>query len=292
MLSTAEMLGVFDEFVEAEFRADVAERTELHGPNAPASLLARTDAQRRFDALRKIFLTAATPADERHRQPLVNIIVDVNTWETLLARHRLIPLPDDLPLVDLAGRRCETDTGIPVPTEAVLQAAMFGHVRRVVVDRDGVVIDMGRRRRLFTGAARAAAMLMAMHCSRWGCTVGAAHAHVDHLREWSRDHGRTDQDNADVDCSGHNRHKHRSGSTARRDPAGRVIHYRADGTPMLPVGCRPVPEPEPDPWELFRQGLGPDPLAHMPPGRIPEHLVPEPSPERLVPEAGHVTSTD
>ena len=50
-LDAAEMLGIFERFVEDEFRADVAARTELHGPDAPASLLPRTDAQRRFDAL-------------------------------------------------------------------------------------------------------------------------------------------------------------------------------------------------------------------------------------------------
>ena len=38
------MLGIFERFVEEEFRADVAARTELYGPDAPASLLPRTDA--------------------------------------------------------------------------------------------------------------------------------------------------------------------------------------------------------------------------------------------------------
>lgn len=276
VLSTAEMLGVFDRFVEAEFQIDVAARTELHGPDAPASLLPRTDAQRRFDALVKIFRTAAAmPADARRPEPVVNIVCDLHTWETLLARHRLIPFPDDLPLTHLADRRCETDTGVPVPTEAVLQAALLGHVRRVIVDRDGVVIDMGRRRRLFTGSARVAATLMATTCSRWGCTIGSANSQVDHLREWSRHGGPTDQTNADVDCSSHNRHKHRSGSTAKRDPAGHVIHYRADGTPMTPVGYRPIPEPEPDPWVLFRQGLGPDPYADLPQPRLPQPRLPE-----------------
>ncbi len=102
-LDAAEMLGIFERFVEDEFRADVAARTELHGPDAPASLLPRTDAQRRFDALMKIFRTAASmPAGARAPEPVVNIVCDIETFETLLARHRLIPFPDDLPLTDLA----------------------------------------------------------------------------------------------------------------------------------------------------------------------------------------------
>ena len=75
-LDAAEMLGIFERFVEDEFRIDVAARTELHGPDAPASLLPRTDAQRRFDALATIFRTAASmPAGARAPKPVVNIAV-------------------------------------------------------------------------------------------------------------------------------------------------------------------------------------------------------------------------
>ncbi len=125
-LEAAEMLGIFERFVEDEFRIDVAARTELHGPDAPASLLPRTDAQRRFDALATIFRTAASmPAGARAPEPVVNLLCDIETFETLLARHRLIPFPDDLPLTDLARSRCETDSGIVVPPEHMLQAALL-----------------------------------------------------------------------------------------------------------------------------------------------------------------------
>ena len=66
---------MFDHFVEAEFHADVVQRSELHGENAPASLLPRTDAQRRFDALVKIFERAASmPADTVGPQLVFNIV--------------------------------------------------------------------------------------------------------------------------------------------------------------------------------------------------------------------------
>ena len=58
------MKKIFDHFVEAEFQTDVAQRTELHGDNAPTSLLPVPTRQRRFDALAKIFERAASiPAD-------------------------------------------------------------------------------------------------------------------------------------------------------------------------------------------------------------------------------------
>jgi hypothetical protein len=260
-MATAEMLGILERFVQDEFRKDVAARTDLHGPDAPASLLPRTDAQRRFDAVHEIFRRAAsTPAGARAPEPVVNILVDQHTQEILLARHRLIPFPDDISAPDLDRLRCETDSGIPVPPEAVFQAMMQGHVRRVVVDDDGVVIDMGRKRRLFTGAARTAVKLMEHHCGHLGCTVSSSHADIDHMDEWDRDDGRTDVDNGRPRCNGHNREKTRLGLVDRRIRGGRIVTYRRDGTAMLPVGCRApddVDDEPPDGLAMLARALRP-----------------------------------
>ena len=142
-LATAEMIAIFTAELERQFRADVAERTHLHGPDAPASLRARTDAQRRFDALQLIFRKAVTaPADGRLPAPLVNIIVDQRTHEEALARHGFVPFPDDLADVDFSKRRCGTDTGINLLPDDVVRAVLHGHVRRVVMNSAGVVIEM------------------------------------------------------------------------------------------------------------------------------------------------------
>jgi hypothetical protein len=277
-LVTATLLGIFEQFCEAEFRADVTERTRLHGPDAPPSLLPRTAAQRRFDALATIFTTAAsTPAGAQAPEPVVSVLVDQWTWEQALAEHRLIALTGDtaIAIPDLSGLRSETDNGITIPPDHVLQAAMLGHIRGAVLDRDGVTINLGRTRRLFTGSARTAAKLLATHCGRIGCTVSARHAQIDHVTEYA-DGGRTDQDNSNPECGGHNRNKHRLRISARRDPTGKWVHYRTNGTPITPVGQRPIPDPPPDPWHLYRRGLGPDPLAHMPPPRTPPSRQPEP----------------
>ena len=204
----------------------------------------RTHAQRRFDALQEIFRRAAsTPAGARAPQPVVNIIVDQPNLEVLLARHSLIPFPDYPAPADLEHIRCETGGGIPVPPDAVFQATMQGYVRRIVVDRDGVVIDMSRKRRLFTGAARIAVKLMA---SQPGCTVGSRHAHVDHMHERDRDHGRTDVENGRPRCSSHGPTKTRLGLVDKRTRDGRIITYRRNGSAMLPVGCRPPDDDDPD----------------------------------------------
>ena len=234
----AELEAIFHLALEREFRTDVAERTRIHGSDAPASLLSRTDGQRRFDAMTSIFRRSVSVAQgAKPPSPLVNVIVDQRSFEEGLARHGLIPEPVDLADLDLSRRRCETASGVPVVPDVAVRAALQGHVRRVVFDSAGVVIELGRKRRLFTGAAREAAQLMATHCDFPGCDVPAAHTDIDHLAEWDRDHGRTDPDNAGLGCNSHNRAKHRRYS-AERHANGQVIYSRRDGTGMLPVGRR------------------------------------------------------
>ena len=235
----AELQAIFNNAVEAEFRADVAERTRLHGADAPASMLPRTDAQRRFDALASIFRrSVAVPADATTPPPLVNVVVDQRTLEEALARRGLIPEPDDLADLDLSQRRCETSAGTPLTPDAVAQAALRGHIRRVVFNSAGVIINMGRKRRLFTGAARDAARLMSTRCDQPGCDIAGEHTQIDHLAEWDRHHGATDLDNAGLGCDRHNPGKHRRKFTAKRAHNGQVVYSRPDGTPMLPVGRR------------------------------------------------------
>ena len=112
--------------------------------------------------------------------------------------HFYGPDPVDLADIDFSLRRSETSTGIALLPEAVLRAALGGYVRRIVVDSAGVVINMGRRQRLFTGAAREAAKLMAHRCDFRGCDIPVTFAEVDHIDEWQQDNGTTDQNNASV----------------------------------------------------------------------------------------------
>ena len=245
-IATAEMVAIFNAAVEREFQTDVAVRTRLHGPDAPASSLPRTDAQRRYDALRSIFQKSVTaPANGRTPTPLVNILVDQRTHEEGLAAHGLIPFPHDLADLDLSQRRCETDTGIVLVPDDIVRASLLGHVRRVVMNSAGVVIEMGRRQRLFTGASRDAAKLMATNCNHPGCGVAATFAQVDHLVEWGDD-GATDPENSSIACHRHNVTKH-THYRVKRTEHGYVIYHRRDGTPMLAAGRRhPDQLPETD----------------------------------------------
>jgi hypothetical protein len=238
-VTAAEMIAILNAFTQAEFDKDQAARLAEFGADAVGQPFVRTGAQRRFDAVTEIFRRAANAPDGSGRRTnvTVNIVVDERTNTEALVAHGLAPTSalEDVADPGPAGRRCETSAGTPVHPDDVLAATIYGHIRRVVLDSAGVVTNMGRRRRLFTGAAREAAQLSARRCSRRGCTVPAELCDIDHVHEHAKG-GATDTINGDPECNGHNRQKNRGYSTIRDPRTGRVVHYRPDGTPMKPAG--------------------------------------------------------
>ena len=106
-------------------------------------------------------------------------------------------------------------------------------MRRIVIDGAGRVVDVGRRRRLFTRAAREAALLQAVldgtdgRCLWPGCGR-RRRCQIDHVEEWRND-GATDLLNAALLCGRHNRFKS-NGYCIVRDDDGRWHMYRPDGT--------------------------------------------------------------
>jgi hypothetical protein len=193
-----------------------------------------------------IFRTAASAADAgiAPRVPgsmtTVNIVVDQASFEQQLSRLGWLS-PDDInaAATDLAERHCDTDTGIAIHPIDAVHAAVAGRIRRLVVDPTGVIINQGRKQRLFTGPIRDAIHTLTTHCGHPGCTVPSRHCQIDHLHEWGHG-GRTNSDNADIDCGPHNRLKHR-GYTITRHTRG-VRWVRPDGTSITAIGQRPQPE--------------------------------------------------
>jgi len=230
----AALKEIFDRFVDLEWQRDWDACTAEHGDAANPSLLGRTDPQRRFDALAAIFMSAAsTPADAQRPEPFVNLIVDTVTLERLLSDDD----DDDHDSTATAPRpndprwwRSETTDGQPVPPEDIINAMIWGAVRRVVIDRrDGTVLDVGRRRRLFTGRAQTAVLLGSARCTWPGCLRPASRTQADHRTEHQHGGG-TDVSNGDPCCAKHNRHKSANPYTVTRDEHGYLHHLRPDGT--------------------------------------------------------------
>lgn len=262
-ITAVEMKEIFERACEEEFEKDCAARRAEFGDDALSHPLPRTAKQRRFDALRQIFLAWVTaPADGITPEPLVNIVIDERTMGEVLERHGLIDGTDVLGLEDdpsdrddghhdeqisLLDRRCHTSTGVAIHPDVALAAMVRGHVRRVVVDSAGVIIDFGRSRRLFTGKAREAAQLLAVSCSHRGCDIPARFCDVDHLDEWVAHAGPTDQRNGAPMCGHHDRFKHERRLRARRAADGCIRLIRPDGSVVKPVGERDPEWAEPPP---------------------------------------------
>jgi hypothetical protein len=247
-LDGAELAEVHRHLTRAEFEADWANARDKHGQGACVEDLDRTDGQRRFDAFAANTRrgAAAPPGTPGRSRVVTNVVIDHATFERI-ARGLTgatvdpvhVPLdPDgrgdndgdgsgDGPGV---GFRCSTLDGHPVdPTEAVTNA-LLGHIRRVVIGADSVVIDLGRRRRCFTGPSQLASRLASTECYWPGCHVPVTDCQTDHLLPWA-DHGggSTNPGNGGPACGRHNRHKEH-GFTVRRDDAGTWHVHRPDGT--------------------------------------------------------------
>ena len=240
---------IFERFVRLETDADWEKAKAEHGEGACIEHLPRTDRQRRADALWNVFVTAAaTPPGAQRPEPLVDIIITQTEFEEAVARSAGAKTNTDGPNhdtndggptdsgspidtggpVDHRHRRCSTLQGHPIDPADAYAAAMIGHIRRVVLNAQGVVINLGRRARLFTGGARDAALLAHPRCVWVGCDQTGAHNQIDHSNDWQH-HGPTNQDNAGPLCRFHNRWKSTHGYRTWRDPTGTWHTYHPNG---------------------------------------------------------------
>ena len=222
-----QLKAILDSFAHSEWLADWDDGVLQHGAAMCPGLMSRTDAQRRFDALVAIFHAAATMnADATGTAVTVNLLVGLAAFEHHLEKAMggdPAPLDPNDPM-----NRCETDDGVVIDPYDALIAAATGHVRRVVLDSSGVIVNMGRKQRLFTGAMRDAVLLSAHHCTYVGCDVPAHACQADHVLPWSQA-GPTSTRNGGPKCGHHNRWMTR-GYRTWRDAEGHWHHYRPDGT--------------------------------------------------------------
>jgi hypothetical protein len=222
------MREVFDRFCDIEWRNEWDQGVRHYGQLMRPDLMERTHAQRRFDAMRRLF-DAAAGSHQAGGEVTVNVVVDQATFERHLEEaFGGAPAPPD-PSTALT-RRCEDHRGNVIDPRAMVASALVGRVRRMVMSADGVVLDFGRRRRLFTGALREAVLLTAHHCGWIGCDRHASQCQADHVLPFSHA-GPTSADNGTALCDHHNPLKN-NGYRTWRDPDGLWHTYRPDGTEL------------------------------------------------------------
>lgn len=167
------------------FEADWAEARDRLGDAATAADLARTPKQRRADALRLMAeRSAAKPADATEPRVLLQVLVGHESVEQL----------------------CELSNGTVLFPGLLLPVLRYADVERIVFDGPSKVIDVGVRRRLFTGATRTAVHARDRGCTHPSCDEPLDRCQVDHVVPWSRG-GLTIQTNGEDKCGFHNLHK-------------------------------------------------------------------------------------
>ena len=121
---------------------------------------------------------------------------------------------------------CETSTGEQVPVATIRRLCCDADIIPVVLDGDGVALDVGRAKRVATREQRRALRAMYRTCAHPGCTVGFDDCDIHHVNPWTPT-GLTDLDNLLPLCSRHHHLVHEGGWT---------LTLRADRTT---VWCRP-----------------------------------------------------
>ena len=225
---------VLDAFVQSEFLADWEAGVAEFGDEMCPARLVRTDAQRRADALQAIFLAAASSCDGSKSAGsgvTVNLLMGYDRFQRELARM-LGGEPEPADPSDLR-QPSETVEGFQLDPRDVVVAAAMGHVRRLVVDSAGVIVDIGRRQRLFTGVLREAVMLASPRCTWPGDNRAAKFCQADHIVPHADD-GPTRVHNGAPECGHHNRFKTR-GDRTWRDPEG---HWHTDCPDGTEIGWR------------------------------------------------------
>jgi hypothetical protein len=99
---------------------------------------------------------------------------------------------------------CELSNGTVLTPGEVLPLLLQADVERVVFGGPSKVIDIGARRRFFTGATRTAIQLRDLTCSHHTCEVPFERCEVDHVVEFHRG-GPTTEANGRCLCKHHHR---------------------------------------------------------------------------------------
>ncbi|MCU1496385.1 MAG: hypothetical protein JWM47_338 [Acidimicrobiales bacterium] len=168
------------------FEDDWAKARAEHGDQARPEHLGRTGAQRLADAMELMARrSAAMPEGARPARPLITVLVGLETFK---------------------GRICELANGTVITPGQVVGLLTEADFERVVFDSPSRVVDIGAKRRFFTGATRRAIEVRDRTCYFPGCGEPADRCDVDHIIERCDD-GPTIQDNGRLACGTHNRQR-------------------------------------------------------------------------------------
>ena len=129
-----------------------------------------------------------------------------------------------------AKSRIEVDGGFDLPLATLRRMACMAEIIPVVLNGDGVALDVGRGSRLATPAQRRALRAMYSTCGAPGCSVAFENCDVHHILYWEN-LGRSDMDNFVPLCAKHHYFVHEGAWQLQLGPNDRVLTItKPDGT--------------------------------------------------------------
>jgi len=206
---TLQGMGAVEGDLDADTTALLLEALELAAPpdRGEGAELPRTLAQRRHDGLADICRAFLDRAGAGGRPAAaVHLVMDRET----ACGH---------PPIDPRRIRCELDHVGPVPFDTARRLACDCAVARVIMGASSELLDLGRSRRLVTGALRRALEIRDRGCVWPGCDRPAAWCDVHHLVPWEHG-GPTNVENCCLLCRRHHVLCHEGGWTLRRHHDG------------------------------------------------------------------------
>ncbi|MGD9999559.1 MAG: DUF222 domain-containing protein, partial [Ilumatobacteraceae bacterium] len=157
----------------------------------------------------------------------LSIVLDATTW--LFGEHPNTRFDCGIP-------------GLDLPLDTIRRMAMFADITLAFIDQQGVVLKLGRARRLANDAQRRALRIMYRHCAIPGCTVPVSRTQPHHTQEWDAHHGPTDIENLVPICKHHHDLIHDNGWKLSLSNDRRLTITYPDGTTM-------TTGPPSDQWE-------------------------------------------
>jgi hypothetical protein len=143
--------------------------------------------------------------------------------------HLVLTLPaEDLLAADERPGAATTGFGAVLSAARARWLACDAAITRLVLDPDGLPLDVGRTQRVVPPHLRRAVEHRDHHCVFAGCHAPSWFCDVHHLLEWIHG-GATSLENSGLLCERHHTKVHH-GFAIRRDPDGRWHTYRPDGT--------------------------------------------------------------
>lgn len=116
-----------------------------------------------------------------------------------------------------AGSTCELTDGTALPVETVRRMLCEANIYPIVLGGDGVVLDLGRDRRIASREQRRALRAMYSTCGVRGCGTPFDRCEIHHILEWDEHRGPTDMRNLVPLCPHHHHLVHEGGLTLELD---------------------------------------------------------------------------